>query len=423
MMTNTFTPHVGGVARSVESFTAEYRRRGHRVLVVAPEFENMPEDEVDVVRVPAIQHFNGSDFSVSLPLFGHLADAVEDFRPDVVHSHHPFLIGASAVRIARLHDLPLVFTHHTMYEQYTHYVPGNSEPLKRFVIRLSTSYANLCNQVFAPSESVAAVLRERGVRAPIDIVPTGVDLARFEGGSGEGFRAAVGIPPDAFVVGHVGRLAAEKNLGFLTDALIAFMSAEPRAHVLVAGGGPWHKTLRDRFAQAGLLARVHLVGVLEKMILVSAYKAMDVFAFSSRSETQGMVLTEAMAAGVPVVAVDASGVREVVRDRLNGRLLAEESVEGFAAALAWMTALAPAERAAMRARVAETARAFSIEATAGKALDAYAALREASFGEHQEEIGMWNSALRRVRAEWELLRSMAGAAGVATTEPPGPERQ
>lgn len=412
MMTNTFTPHVGGVARSVEAFTAEYRRRGHRVLVVAPEFENMPENEPDVVRVPAIQHFNGSDFSVSLPLFSDLTDAVEDFRPDVVHSHHPFLLGATALRLARLHDLPLVFTHHTMYEQYTHYVPGDSEPLKRFVIRLSTSYANLCNKVFAPSESVAAVLRERGVRTPIDVVPTGVDLTRFSGGSGEGFRQAVGIPADAFVVGHVGRLAEEKNLRFLTEAVTAFLREEPRAHFVVVGNGPWHKVLRDRLAEAGLLERVHLVGVLEKMLLVSAYKAMDVFAFSSKSETQGMVLTEAMAAGVPVVALDASGVREVVRDGENGRLLMRESVADFAAALAWMARRSPEERAAMRARVDETARAFSMAASADKALAAYAALRESSFIDRQEELGIWDSALRRIRAEWELLRSMAGAAGV-----------
>ena len=120
MMTNTFTPHVGGVARSVEAFTAEYRRRGHRVLVVAPEFENMPEHETGVIRMPAIQHFNGSDFSVVLPTPGFLSSALEEFRPDIVHSHHPFLVGGTALRIARTHELPLVFTHHTMNEQNTH---------------------------------------------------------------------------------------------------------------------------------------------------------------------------------------------------------------------------------------------------------------------------------------------------------------
>ena len=223
MMTNTFTPHVGGVARSVETFTAAYRRQGHRVLVVAPEFEKMAEDEINVVRIPAIQHFNGSDFSVVLPIHGLLASAVEDFRPDIIHSHHPFLLGGTALRMARRYDLPLIFTHHTMYEQYTHYVPGDSQAMKQFVIQLSTSYANLCDLVFAPSQSVAEVLRGRGVRTPIEVVATGVDINAFTQGSGPGFRAAMALPADAFVIGHLGRLAPEKNLEFLATAVAAYL--------------------------------------------------------------------------------------------------------------------------------------------------------------------------------------------------------
>ena len=110
MLTNTFTPHVGGVARSVESFTAEYRRRGHRVLVVAPEFPGMALVESDVVRIPAIQNFNGSDFSVVLPLSGLLTNVLDEFAPDIIHSHHPYLLGVTALRVARYRNLPLVFT-------------------------------------------------------------------------------------------------------------------------------------------------------------------------------------------------------------------------------------------------------------------------------------------------------------------------
>jgi glycosyltransferase involved in cell wall biosynthesis len=112
MMTNTYAPHVGGVARSVEAFAAEYRRRGHQVLVVCPEFENAPKQEPNVVRVPAIQRFNGSDFSVVLMTPRWLRTTVEAFAPDIIHSHHPFLLGATAVRLARMLDVPLVFTHH-----------------------------------------------------------------------------------------------------------------------------------------------------------------------------------------------------------------------------------------------------------------------------------------------------------------------
>ena len=179
MVTNTFAPHVGGVARSVTAFTEEYRRRGHRVVVVAPEFAGMPEHEDDVIRVQALQNFNGSDFSVVLKPPLHLARAMEDFSPDIIHAHHPFLLGSTALRLARSFSTPLVFTHHTLYERYTHYVPGDSAALKRFVTRLSTNYANLCARVFAPSDSTARTLRERQVHVPMTVVPTGVRLTDF----------------------------------------------------------------------------------------------------------------------------------------------------------------------------------------------------------------------------------------------------
>ena len=147
ILTNSFTPHVGGVARSVQAFAAEYRKRGHRVMIVSPEFPEMPMDEVDVVRIPAIQKFNASDFSVALPIHPQLSDTVDAFRADIVHAQHPFLLGFTALRLARHRGLPLVFTHHTLYEQYTHYVPGDSPALKRFAIELATRYANLCDQV------------------------------------------------------------------------------------------------------------------------------------------------------------------------------------------------------------------------------------------------------------------------------------
>ena len=108
-----------------------------------------------MVRIPAIQNFNGSDFSVALPVSGLLSDTLDAFQPDIVHAHHPFLLGMTALRIARYRQLPLVFTHHTLYEQYTHYVPGDSPVLQRFAIQLVTRYANLADRVFAPSESIA----------------------------------------------------------------------------------------------------------------------------------------------------------------------------------------------------------------------------------------------------------------------------
>lgn len=413
MVTNTFTPHVGGVARSVTAFTNEYRRLGHRVLVIAPQFEGTPEHEENVIRVPAIQNFNGSDFSMRLPVPALFTKALDEFQPEIVHSHHPFLLGGTALRLGASWDVPVVFTHHTMYEQYTHYVPGDSPALRRFAVELATGYANLCDQVVAPSQSIAAILKQRGVEAPVEVIPTGVDTARFAEGDGGRFRRAAGIPDDAFVVGHLGRLAEEKNLSFLSRAACLYLQENPGARFLVAGSGPYAEDIRKTFTREGLADRLHMAGVLEGQKLVDCYAAMDVFAFASLSETQGMVLTEAMAAGVPVVAVDANGVREVVVDRENGRLLPREDLRPFVEALDWVARLSPQEQDRLRRGALETAERFAMPRCAARALDTYRRLVGRARSDREHEHNLWETTLRRWETEWALWSNRARAAGAA----------
>ncbi|HEY0634908.1 MAG TPA: glycosyltransferase [Gammaproteobacteria bacterium] len=413
ILTNTFTPHVGGVARSVTAFTEEYRKRGHRVLVVAPEFPAMPPHEIDVVRVPAIQNFNASDFSVVLPLHPPLTATLDAFRPDIVHSQHPYLLGMTALRIARRRGLPLVFTHHTLYEQYTHYIPGDSPALKRFAIELATRYANLADQVFAPSESIRDLIQQRGVTTPIAVVPTGVHLDHFAQGDGRAFRRNTGIPEEAYVVGHLGRLAPEKNLEFLAQAVAAFVAAHPHGHFLIIGTGPSEAAIRDIFTQAGLGAHLHIVGILQQQALSDALHAMDVFAFASTSETQGMVLTEAMAAALPVVALDAAGAREVVSDRYNGRLLQEATPAAFTAALQWMAGLSGESLREMKHAALATAEAFSMPRLAEKALACYAALMAGTHAAPSKDENSWHEVVTALKTEWNILKSVAGAGDAA----------
>jgi 1,2-diacylglycerol 3-alpha-glucosyltransferase len=413
MLTNTFTPHIGGVARSVAAFSAAYRRRGHRVLVVAPEFPGAPEHETDVVRIPAIQNFNGSDFSVVLPLSGLLGGVLDDFEPQLLHAHHPYLLGATALRIARYRECPLVYTHHTLIEQYTHYVPVDSPAIQRFAVAMGTRYANMADQVFAPSQSVANLLQQRGVVKPIAVVPTGVDVEHYASGDGSAFRRKLGIPEDAFVIGHLGRLAPEKNLEFLAEAVATCLRTNSAARFLLAGEGPSLPAIKDIFERQSVADRLHTVGNLGVQEQVDAYHAMDLFAFASKSETQGMVLTEAMASGVPVVALDASGVREVVSDGHNGRLLFDPTPATFAAALQSM-ALLPAETLAELQRGAHaTADEFSMDRQAARALGIYESLLEAPYIADLHDVEYWERLLHLFRAEWDIARSFVGATSAA----------
>ncbi len=412
MFTNTYVPHVGGVAKSVEAFTEDLGTLGHNVLVVAPTFpeaEAAGEDEQGILRVPAIQNFNGTDFSVRIPIPFVVDQKIDAFQPDVIHSHHPFLLGDAALRAARYRDLPLVFTHHTLYEKYTHYVSSTSETMKRLAINLSTEYANLCTHVVAPSDSVARLIRKRGVTSPITEIPTGVDVDFFADGDGPAFRKADRIPEDALVIGHLGRLAPEKNLTFLSEAISGFLKGRMDAVFLVVGAGPSESEMKETFEGEGIADRLLLAGKQTGDSLRNAYAAMDLFVFSSRSETQGMVLTEAMASGTPVIALDASGAREVVRDRENGRLLPKDaSPEDFADAVSG--AVQDPDRLSRWSEGArKTAREFSRRRSAEKLENVYRSFTDgfAPTASTPPSEDPWTSIRRSLAAEWDLLSEKA----------------
>ncbi|PIW60054.1 MAG: glycosyl transferase family 1, partial [Candidatus Omnitrophica bacterium CG12_big_fil_rev_8_21_14_0_65_50_5] len=347
MMTNTYKPILGGLEKSIEVFSSEYRKRGHHVLIVAPEFKDASQREYGVLRVPAIQNFNGTDFSVELPVPNHLFKAFKKFRPDIIHTHHPFLIGDTALRMSAPQNIPIIFTNHTLYEKNTHYVPGDSKAMKQFVVRLATGFANLCDHVIAPSQSVADLLISRGVRTPVTVLPTGIDVEKFKTGNCSAFRKLFGIPQDAFVAGIISRMAPEKNIVFLSQAAAVFLAKNKNAWFVVVGDGPSLDEIKTIFRELNVESRLVCAGSLKDTQLVNAYHALNVFAFASHSETQGLVLAEAMAAGTPVAAVDAPGVREVVKDKMNGRLIPRDNVGQFANALQWMADLSAAETAAM----------------------------------------------------------------------------
>jgi glycosyltransferase involved in cell wall biosynthesis len=409
MFTNTYLPHVGGVARSVSAFARDLARLGHEIAVVAPHFEgekNQEQHGVRVIRVPAIQNFNGSDFSVRLPIPFFLNEKMDTFNPDLIHSHHPFLLGDTAMRVARQRELPLVFTHHTMYEWYTHYVPFDSKGMQRFVINLSTQYANMCSAVIAPSQSIAHILKDRGVRTDIQVIPTGIDLNFFASGQGERIRTEFNLQKDARIIGHVGRLAPEKNLTFLARAVSRAMLEMPGSVFLLVGDGPSLPDIQELFSRQGLDDRFIWAGKRSGQDLADAYAAMDLFAFASRTETQGLVLAEAMAAATPVVALDAAGAREVVKDGENGRLLPEYcSEQDFALALSEILSSDQACKR-FRSNAEQTAAVFSRQASARKLSNLYQILNAGYKVQHvhdPEDLLSWDILLRSLKTEWELF--------------------
>lgn len=413
MMSNTYRPFVGGVEHSIEMFSTHLRQAGHRVVIVVPDSPGAPEVETDVIRMPAIQRLNGTDFSMELPIPGLLEAKLKEFCPDLVHSHHPFFMGDTALRVASRFQVPVVFTFHSFFEHYTHNVPGDSALLKRFVIALSAGYANLCDHVIAPSESVRDEIIRRGVDRPISVVPTGIDIAAFKTGDRDRFRNQEKLPPDAFVIGIISRIAAEKNIIFLATAAAEYLSRNACAHFFLVGQGPALDELRQIFESRGVAARLHELGTQQNKDLVDAYHALDLFVYASISETQGIVMGEAMAAGLAIVALDAPGVREMVQDKVTGRLLIDQSTDSFVNAITEFAGMPQADKDAWSRSARSAVERFSEEATVARLLDVYQSVLKDNFMHRQTEDSLWKEANRWFSKEWELIANMAHATGKA----------
>jgi len=325
LFTNNYLPFRGGVTTAVETLRHGLEASGHDVWVFAPASRDPLVDPSRVFRYPSVPAPTYPGFSLPLPFSPRLARQARALELDVIHAQHPFLLGVTARRLARRLGRPLVFTYHTRYEKYAHYVPLPSPLVGAVAVRLACRFATSADLVVAPSEHMAATLSARGVRAPVAVVPTGVPLALFSPGSRPEARRALGLPATDPLCLYVGRLDREKSVGRVIDAFASIAGAVSDSRLVLVGQGSHEAALRRQAEASPARARIHFAGGLTREALPAFYRAADLFVFASETETQGLVLAEAHACGLPAVAVRASGVTEVVCDGETGLLTKGET--------------------------------------------------------------------------------------------------
>jgi glycosyltransferase involved in cell wall biosynthesis len=237
------------------------------------------------------------------------------------------------VRVARRRGLPVVATYHTLFEEYLfHYVPLVPRSLMRAAARrISRTQCDALDAVVVPSTAMRDTLERYGVRSRIEIVPTGVPLPEFSCGDGARFRAEHGIATSRPLLVYVGRVAFEKNIEFLLRVLALVRRGVPDVLLVVCGEGPALAHLKRLARKLGIEDAVRFVGYLDRATrLLDCYRAADAFVFASRTETQGLVLLEAMALGVPVVSTAVMGTRDIVAPE-RGAIVAGDDAADFAA--------------------------------------------------------------------------------------------
>ena len=329
LFTNNYLPFRGGVTTAVETLRHGLEAQGHRAWVFAPAWSGPHVDPACVFRYPSVPAPTYPGFAVPLPFSRRWSRAALDLDLDIFHAQHPFLLGVTARRLARAQKRPLVFTYHTRYEKYAHYVPLPERLVASIAVRLACRFAGAADLVVAPSARIAESLSGQGVRAKIAVVPTGVPLDLFRPGDRGAARRRLGLVEDAPLCLYVGRLDREKNVERVIEAFGSVALAVSGARLLLVGQGSHEAALRRFAAASAARSVIRFAGSVAREELPPYYQAADLFLFSSETETQGLVLAEAHACGLPAVAVRASGVDEVVRDGETG-LLTKADVEELA---------------------------------------------------------------------------------------------
>jgi len=338
-ISDVYFPRVNGVSTSIRTFRQDLANLGVDTWLVAPRYDapaDAAPEEPRVLRVPAGRvPRDPEDRRMHWRALTRSLDALPGSEFDLVHIHTPFVAHYAGVRFARRANIACIATYHTFFEEYLHhYLPVLPRRLSRLLARSFTrSQCAAVQALIAPSEPMRAVLTGYGVTTPIHVLPTGLAADRFRAGDGRAFRARAGIDAQRPLVTYIGRVAHEKNIGSLVQVFRQVLTCVPEALLVIAGEGPARESLRQQVAHLGLDAQVHFAGYLERdSALLDCYAAADVFVFASRTETQGLVLLEAMAQGAPVVSTAELGTRSILVPGC-GALIVPEQQEAFAAAV------------------------------------------------------------------------------------------
>jgi 1,2-diacylglycerol 3-alpha-glucosyltransferase len=378
MLSDVYFPRVNGVSTSIHTFRNQLAPLGHESWLIAPAYGSDSSGEPGIFRVPSHKVlFDPEDRRMQLRSILQYLPQLRRGQFDLIHIQTPFVAHYAGVLLSRRLGLPRVETYHTLFEEYLyHYVPFVPKSWMRALARrFSRNQCNNLDALVVPSGAVLEVLRTYGVSVPIEIIPTGIELDQLAGGDGAAFRARHGIATGRPTLVHVGRVAFEKNIDFLLRVLVSVRHRVPDVLLVIAGEGPARKHLRRLAVRLGIEESVLFVGYQErKQALLDCYRAGDVFVFASHTETQGLVLLEAMALGVPVVAPAIMGTRDIVGPGKGALVSSLDEGEFTSKVVALLTDQALRERLGLEAQ--DFARKWEARRMAERMAEFYARVRE-----------------------------------------------
>ena len=367
MFANSYLPVINGVVRSMMLYRQGLMEDCHFVGIFAPDAKDFEDEQPFIFRYPAIPLPSQLNYSFPVVAAPHITWLMPRLKLDIIHAHHPVIVGAEAARFSEELDIPLVFTFHTMYHEYTHYFLGMDNELVRQIVRKSVrDFANRADHIIAPSPAVVDLLPDYGINKPVEILPTPVDIRKFKPRS----KPLLDDPNRVQLI-YVGRVAKEKNLDFLLRAFARAAAQDDRLELLLVGGGPSLDDLKKLAKKLEIDHKVTFTGMVPFERVVDELSMADLFIFSSLSETQGLVVLESMAAGLPLVMVESKALLYFVNPGEDCVVVPEKEDEMAAAILSLVND--PERLRAMGEAARRNAEKYSIPTLTARLLDVYQA--------------------------------------------------
>lgn len=331
MFINYYTPSQGGMETSLVNLCIGLEKAGHETFIFAPKYPNWQDKAKNIFRYRSFSFkYDGYLYVIPVPFLSQMYDEVKKLGLDVIHSHQPYSLGGEAMKFSKDLGIPIVLTYHIKYEDYSHYIPFVPEFVSKPLIKkIVSSYSNKCDAVISPSTAIKKLMIDDGVKAKIEVIPSGIDIENFGKNRNKrnSIREKYKIKPEEIVLITASRIASEKNIGFLIKSFSLIKKTFQNVKFFVVGEGADRKKIEAMVRNLNLEKDVIFTGLVSKEEIINFYQASDIFVFSSLTETQGLVAVEAMSAGLPVVAIRASGIEDIVNDGENGFLVPESPGE------------------------------------------------------------------------------------------------
>lgn len=328
IFTNCYLPLINGVVGAVALLRKGFLEQGHDVHIFAPAYDDYRDEEPHIYRYRSVDLTKQVKYPVAIPFSPRIAKLIAAEKFDVFHAHHPFVLGPLALKLARRHGIPIVSTFHTQYDQYNHYVPLPASFVSWYSRRQVRCFNQAVDGVTTPADSAREILQKYGVTRSVKVIPNPTDLSKFQQGNGKKVRAGYGLSDSDGVLVNIGRVAPEKNLDLLLQAFqdMVRKSAQP-LKLMIVGDGPELPRLRRIASEMGLNENVIFSGMVQPEDIPDYLASADVFVMTSKSEVKPLAQLEALAAGVPIVAVAAAGANDTIEHGINGLLVKDDVKE------------------------------------------------------------------------------------------------